>query len=116
MEILITNENNVLSIKASGSLDQKGVIDFKEMTRKYFDFEEKKIIFLSDAALFLDEVDFISSSGIGLIVLLNNMLSAYNKSLFIVKPPQFLKKMTAVLALDPYLNFCENLEDARGKY
>ncbi len=115
MKVLITNEGGLLSIKAAGSLDQKGVIDFKEMTRKYFDFDEKKIICLSDAALVLEEVDFISSSGIGLIVLLNNMLSAYNKSLFIVRPPQFFKKMTAVLMLDRYLNFCESIEDAIGK-
>jgi len=115
MNLLITNESGLLIIKAAGSLDQKGVIDFKEMTLEYFDFEEKKIICLSDAALILEEVDFISSSGIGLIVLLNNMLSAYNKRLFIVRPPQFLKKMTSVLMLDRYLNFCESIEDAVGK-
>ncbi|HNY13034.1 MAG TPA: hypothetical protein PKK26_15715 [Candidatus Wallbacteria bacterium] len=115
MKLLITNDDGLLNIKASGSLDQRGVIDFKEMSGKYFDFEEKKMKCLSDAALFLDKIDFISSSGIGLIVLLNNILSSYNKNLYILKSPQFFKKMTAVLMLDRYLKFCESIEEVRKK-
>lgn len=115
MNLLVTKDGGSLSIKASGSLDQKGVIDFKELTGKYFDFEEKKVKKPSDVALFLENVDFISSSGIGLIILLNNMLSACDKTLYIIRPPQFFKKMTKVLMLDRYLNFYESLKEALEK-
>lgn len=115
MKVLLKKESGFLGIRIDGSLDQKGVIDFKEITGEYYDFEEKKVIYLSDAALYLENIEFISSSGIGLIVLLTNMLSAYNKKLYLVRAPQYFRKMTAVLMLDPYLNFCDDPSEKFGK-
>ncbi len=85
MEINLNNKGNVVEIKVKGDIEMMTIKEFKE---KLLDIGENNDV---DITLDLSEVDYIDSSGVGVLISLNKIQRKKGKKLELTKvSPKFL--------------------------
>ncbi len=79
MEINLNNKGNLVEIKVKGDIEMMSIKEFKE---KLLAVGEENDV---DIALDLSEVDYIDSSGVGVLISLNKLQKKKGKKLELVK-------------------------------
>lgn len=79
MEINLNNKGNLVEIKVKGDIEMMSIKEFKE---KLLAVGEDNDV---DIALDLSEVDYIDSSGVGVLISLNKLQKKKGKKLELVK-------------------------------
>lgn len=79
MEINLNNKENLIEIKVKGDIEMMSIKEFKE---KLLAVGEENDV---DIALDLSEVDYIDSSGVGVLISLNKLQKKKGKKLELVK-------------------------------
>jgi len=79
MEINLNNKGNLIEIKVKGDIEMMSIKEFKE---KLLAVGEDNDV---DIALDLSEVDYIDSSGVGVLISLNKLQKKKGKKLELTK-------------------------------
>lgn len=99
-------ENNNLLVKIEGEVDVYTSIDLKKELSKYIEDGEKSII------IDLDQVNYMDSSGLGVLVAVLKELKKVGGDLKLINLPLSVKKIFDLTRLTKFFSIYKNLEEA----
>ena len=97
-------ENNNLLVKIEGEVDVYTSIDLKKELSKYIEDGEKSII------IDLDQVNYMDSSGLGVLVAVLKELKKVGGDLKLINLPLSVKKIFDLTRLTKFFSIYKNLE------
>lgn len=107
MRIISNNlENGELLVKIEGEVDVYTSIDLKKEMTKLVESDQKRII------IDLESVNYMDSSGLGVLVALLKELKKVGGELKLISLPVSVKKIFDLTRLTKFFNIYNNLEDA----
>lgn len=107
MRIISNNlENGELLVKIEGEVDVYTSIDLKKEMTKLVESDQKRII------IDLENVNYMDSSGLGVLVALLKELKKVGGELKLICLPVSVKKIFDLTRLTKFFNIYNNLEDA----
>ncbi|MBN2838307.1 MAG: STAS domain-containing protein [Fusobacteriaceae bacterium] len=99
-------ENNNLLVKIEGEVDVYTSIDLKKELSKYIEDGERSII------IDLDQVNYMDSSGLGVLVAVLKELKKVGGDLKLINLPLSVKKIFDLTRLTKFFSIYKNLEEA----
>ncbi len=107
MRIVSNNlENGELLVKIEGEVDVYTSIDLKKELTKLVEADEKNII------IDLENVNYMDSSGLGVLVALLKELKKIGGELKLISLPVSVKKIFDLTRLTKFFNIYNNLDEA----
>ena len=100
MEIIKTKENNILCVKLVGRLDTNTSTELEEAIKN--DQED-----VSEINLDLKELDYISSAGLRLILVMHKNMSAKKGKLTVLNPKDDVMEVFDMTGFSSFLNIEE---------
>lgn len=107
MRIISNNlENGKLLVKIEGEVDVYTSIDLKKELTKLVESDQKNII------IDLENVNYMDSSGLGVLVVLLKELKKIGGELKLISLPVSVKKIFDLTRLTKFFNIYNNLDEA----